>query len=137
MAASQIHGTRQVKAGTLTKTVVDSTIIRGDGVNPFTADQPHGGFKITGLGAGVAATDAATVAQVDAARQGVMVKNPVRVATTTNITLSGTQTIDGVALSAGNRVLVKDQSTGQNNGIYAVAVEHGRARLMQILVPKY
>ena len=42
-------------------------------------------------------------------------------ATTANITLSGLQTIDGVAVTAGNRVLVKNQSSGQNNGIYVVA----------------
>mgnify|MGYP000499881099 CR=1 FL=1 len=47
-------------------------------------------------------------------------KIPVRVATTANITLSGTQTIDGVALSVGDRVLVKDQSTGSQNGIWVV-----------------
>src|SRR5262249_55164847 len=46
----------------------------------------------------------------------------VRAATTgSNITLSGTQTIDGVALSAGDLVLVKDQTTASGNGIYAVA----------------
>lgn len=45
----------------------------------------------------------------------------VRVATTTNITLSGTQTIDGVVLVAGDRVLVKDQSTASQNGIYVVS----------------
>ena len=45
----------------------------------------------------------------------------VRVATTANITLSGTQTIDGVSLSEGDAVLVKDQSTASENGIYAVA----------------
>jgi uncharacterized cupin superfamily protein len=48
-------------------------------------------------------------------------KRPVRVATTTNITLSGTQTIDGVAVVADDRVLVKDQSTTTENGIYVCA----------------
>lgn len=48
-------------------------------------------------------------------------KNPVRVGTTANITLSGAQTIDGVAVVAGNRVLVKNQSAGANNGIYNCA----------------
>lgn len=48
-------------------------------------------------------------------------KQSVRVATTANITLSGTQTIDGVSVIAGDRVLVKDQSTGANNGIYVCA----------------
>lgn len=46
---------------------------------------------------------------------------PVRVTTTANITLSGTQTIDGIAVVAGARVLVKNQSTASQNGIYIVA----------------
>jgi hypothetical protein len=45
-------------------------------------------------------------------------KNYVTVATTANITLSSTQTIDGVAVVTGDRVLVKNQSTGAENGIY-------------------
>jgi len=49
------------------------------------------------------------------------VKEAVRVATTANITLTGVQTIDGVLLSAGDRVLAKDQTTGSANGIYVVA----------------
>ncbi len=48
----------------------------------------------------------------------VAMKAPCRVATTGNITLSGLQTIDGVALAAGDRVLVKAQTSGVNNGIY-------------------
>lgn len=48
-------------------------------------------------------------------------KAPCRAATTANITLSGTQTIDGVSVVAGDRVLVKDQSTGSQNGIYVCA----------------
>jgi hypothetical protein len=47
-------------------------------------------------------------------------KDSVAVATTANITLSGEQTIDGVLTSA-NRVLVKDQTTGSQNGIYVSA----------------
>ena len=49
------------------------------------------------------------------------VKRAVKVATTANITLSGTQTIDGIAVVAGDRVLVKNQSTSSQNGIYIVA----------------
>lgn len=52
--------------------------------------------------------------------EGLKTKQPVRVATTANITLSGTQTIDGVALSVDDRVLVKDNSTQSQNGIYLV-----------------
>ncbi len=77
--------------------------------------------KITNLATPTADTDAATKAYVDASRSGLDVKASVRAATTANITLSGTQTIDGVAVIAGDRVLVKDQSTASVNGIYVVA----------------
>jgi len=50
------------------------------------------------------------------------IKAPVRAATTgANIALSGLQTIDGVALAAGDRVLVKDQADATTNGIYNAA----------------
>lgn len=77
--------------------------------------------KITNLGTPTADTDAVTKAYADALRSGLDVKQSVRAATTANITLSGTQTIDGVAVIAGDRVLVKNQSTGSQNGIYVVA----------------
>ena len=58
---------------------------------------------------------------IDNTRSGLEVKDSVVVATTANITLSGTQTIDGVAVTAGQRVLVKDQTLATGNGIYVVA----------------
>jgi phage-related tail fiber protein len=76
---------------------------------------------ITNVASPVSATDAANKAYVDAARSGLDVKDSVRAATTANITLSGTQTVDGVSLIAGNRVLVKNQTTASTNGIYVVA----------------
>lgn len=79
------------------------------------------GQKISNLADGSNPSDAVTKQQLDAMVRGLDWKNSVRVATTTNITLTGTQTIDGVALSAGDRVLVKDQSTAATNGIYVVA----------------
>lgn len=88
--------------------------------NPV-ADVELNNQKITGLADPVGAQDAATKAYVDATANGLDVKASVRVATTASITLSGTQTIDGVVLVAGDRVLVKDQSTGSENGIYEVA----------------
>ena len=60
----------------------------------------------------------ATKGYVDGVSQGLDIKDSVKVATTANITLSGTQTIDGVAVSADERVLVKDQSTASQNGLY-------------------
>lgn len=64
---------------------------------------------------------AATKAYVDAIASGLSWKAPVKVASTGNLTLSGTQTIDGVSVLAGDRVLVKDQTDGKENGIYVVA----------------
>ncbi len=50
------------------------------------------------------------------------IKAPVRAATTgANITLSGLQTLDGVSLAAGDRVLVKDQTDQTTNGLYNAA----------------
>jgi len=64
---------------------------------------------------------AATKAYVDNVVSGLNFHQPVRVATTANITLSGAQTIDGVSVVAGDRVLVKDQTTGTQNGIYVAS----------------
>jgi hypothetical protein len=61
-----------------------------------------------------------TEALFNAAITGIQWKNAVATATTANITLSGEQTIDGVLTSA-SRVLVKDQSTASQNGIYVSA----------------
>lgn len=77
--------------------------------------------RITNLAEPSASTDAATKNYVDSVAQGLEVKQSTVVATTANITLSGTQTIDGVAVVAGDRVLVKNQTTTSANGIYVVA----------------
>lgn len=79
------------------------------------------GFKATNLADPTAAQDAVTKAYADALAQGYKWKEPVRAATTANITLSGAQSIDGVSIVAGDRVLVKNQSTGSANGIYLAA----------------
>lgn len=48
-------------------------------------------------------------------------KQSVRAATTASVSLSGLQTVDGVALAAGDRVLVKNQTNAVDNGLYVVA----------------
>lgn len=68
-----------------------------------------------------ASTDIANKDYVDTVAQGLDPKASCVAATTANITLSGTQTIDGVALIAADRCLVKDQTAPADNGIYVVA----------------
>ena len=75
---------------------------------------------------------AATKAYVDAARSGLDVKESVRVASTANIVLATAlengDVVDGVTLSTGDRVLVKNQSTASENGIYVVQASGAAVR---------
>ena len=68
-----------------------------------------------------AAMKAATKQYVDNTAAGLDVKPSVRAASTGNLTLSGTQTVDGISLIAADRCLAKNQSTASQNGIYAVS----------------
>lgn len=78
--------------------------------------------NLTNVASPVSNTDAANKAYVLATAQsaasGLSVKDAVVVATTANITLSGLQTIDGISVTGGQRVLVKNQSNAALNGIY-------------------
>ena len=86
-----------------------------------TANVSFNNQKITNLATPTADSDAATKLYVDQAVAGLSWKEAVRAATTANITLSGAQSIDGVSVIAGDRVLVKNQSTASGNGIYVAA----------------
>lgn len=82
--------------------------------------------KVTNLATPTTGTDAANKSYVDAQAQssasGIDPKESCRVASTANITtLSGLLTVDGVTVAAGDRVLVKNQTTASANGIYVAA----------------
>ena len=86
---------------------------------------------ITNLADPVNSSDAATKSFVEATSQGLDVKDSCVAATTANITISTAlnngDTLDGVSLSTNDRVLVKDQSTASENGIYIVGSSPARA----------
>ena len=86
---------------------------------------------ITNLADPVNTQDAATKGFVEATSQGLDVKDSCKAATTGNITISTAlnngDTLDGVTLATNDRVLVKDQSTASQNGIYIVGSSPARA----------
>lgn len=100
--------------------LVNGDYLRLDGTNAMANTLNMGGNRISNLAEPSASSDAVTKNYVDNAVSGLSWKQAVNAATTGNITLSGLQTVDGVALAAGNRVLVKNQTAAENNGIYVV-----------------
>ena len=80
--------------------------------------------KVINLADPSANTDAANKQYVDNVARGLSWKAPVRVATTANGTLAtafaNAQSVDGVTLVTGDRILLKNQTTGSENGIYTV-----------------
>jgi hypothetical protein len=128
VSAALTLATVNSNVGTFLKTTVNAkglvTAATTANINDLTvptADYGFGGFKITNLADPTNDQDAATKYYVDTVAQGLDVKASVLVATTANITLSGAQTIDGVSVVAGDRVLVKNQTAQADNGIYVAA----------------
>jgi hypothetical protein len=104
-----------------------ATTVKGYRLDEFATPNTNVAFgsnRITGLADPQNAQDAATKAYVDASRLGLDIKDSVRVATTAAVVLSSEleagDTLDTVTLVAGNRVLVKNQGTASENGIYVV-----------------
>jgi len=133
------HGTPSL--GALTPTAITSTTgAAGSASTASASDHSHGftpadftldtfgapvanvslnTYKITNLGTPTSATDAATKGYVDSVAEGLYVLGSVRTATSTSLTLSATLTsLSGVALNNGDRILVKNQATATQNGIY-------------------
>lgn len=112
---------KQVKDATITAAklvaALANNILMANSAVAWTVPQNAGSQELTNLGAPSTGTSAARLQDV----QNIPWKQVVRVATTANITLSGPQTIDGVSVVAGDRVLVKNQTTQSANGIYLCA----------------
>ena len=108
----------------LNNRALDSAVIKKDGSVPFTGNQSLGGNKITNSADPTAASDLATKAYVDAVAEGLRPKAAVRVATLVAGTLATSfedgDTIDGVVLATGDRILIKNQASPAQNGIYVV-----------------
>ena len=90
------------------------------------------GGTITGLGDPSLTSDAATKNYVDNLVAGLRTRAVARVASTTNVNISSGlengDTLDGITLVTGNRVLLKDQSTASQNGLYTVVASGAASR---------
>jgi hypothetical protein len=110
MSATQIRGSTQIIDGTVTTPKL-----------LMTTDLDMTTHKIVNLVDPTNPQDAATRAWVLAnVAGGVVSSSTAKAATTANITLSATQTVDGIALSVNDVCLVKNQTTQANNGLYSV-----------------
>ena len=106
--------------------ILDETnFIRADAASGsnIAVDINFNGHKITGLSPGTVGTDAINLNQLEAYVTGLSWKTAVVAATTADINLGtiGLGTVDGYALTAGARVLVKNQAAPAQNGIYVAA----------------
>jgi hypothetical protein len=108
-AAGSMSAADKTKLDSATASNTPNTLVIRDANGRFQASDPVG------------AQDVVTKAYADALAQGLDAKNSVKAATVANITLSGAQTVDSVAVVAGDRVLVKNQTNPAENGIHTVA----------------
>lgn len=110
----------RLDGNTISTTGSGDLILDPQGSNDIDANS----HKIINVTDPTAAQDAATKAYVDATINGLDVKGSVVAATTGNANFTGAfragDSLDGIVLTAGDRILIKDQTTGSQNGIYTV-----------------
>lgn len=144
--SSSVAVTSKFAAGVIPLDRLEEAVIQADGGQAFTADQSMGGFRLTNLGTPVSGADAATKNYVDAVATGLDWKNSVRMATTgalashnfvtgaggfASMTSSVNQVLQPLDSSSmtwavNDRILVKNEVSGAQNGIYYV-VQTGSA----------
>lgn len=121
----------RLRANGATRTIYDSSFSL-DLITVAAADVSLNSHKITSLATPTSSGDAATKGYVDGLINGLDWKASVRVATTGNGTLATAyengDTVDGVTLATGDRILLKDQTDPKENGIYVVAASGAPAR---------
>lgn len=137
MTTTQIRGNTQIMPLTITNNEIAgaaaiatskladaANFIMRTGAIPFTADQSMGGFKLTNVGAPATSGDAANKGYVDSVVNGLDWKASVRAASTIAGTLASAfengDVLDGVTLVTGDRILLKNQASPVENGIYVV-----------------
>ena len=139
LAATDVQSALNELQSDVDTRALDSAVIKKDGSVAFTAAQSMGGFKLTSVAAPTAGSDAANKSYVDSVAEGLKPKTAARAATTGNIViataLNSGDVIDGITLANGDRVLVKDQTSAQFNGIYIVGATPARSTDFDSLSP--
>lgn len=132
LAATDVQSALDELQSDVDTRALDSAVIKKNGSVAFIADQSMGGFKLTGLASPASSSDAATKGYVDSALEGMRPKEAARVASTANVDiatgLENGDSIDGTTLVTGDRVLLKDQTAPEENGIYIVVASGAASR---------
>lgn len=132
LAATEVQAALNELQSDVDSRALDSVVIKKNGSVAFTADQSMGGFKLTNVATPVSAADAVPKSYADALFNGRDDKDSVRAASVANVVIASAlengDVVDGVTLATGDRVLLKDQTAGAENGIYVVVASGAASR---------